>query len=67
MSRDTEEWDGDGCGNEDALCQGERVYVEMHNIGEDVVRASQVHFGRGELVRSKYGQLDTLTRNVSNQ
>ena len=43
------------------------VCVEMHDVGEDVVCASQEHFGRGELAGRKYGQLDTPTRNVSNQ
>ena len=43
------------------------VYGEMHDVGESVVCVSQEHFRRDELQRRKYWQLDTQTRNVSNE
>ena len=43
------------------------MYGDMDNVDEDVVSMSQEHMRRDELWRRKYGQLDTQTRNVSNQ
>ena len=43
------------------------MYGDMGDVDEDVVSVLQEHMRQDELWRRKYGQLDTQTRNVSNQ
>jgi len=57
VSRDAEKRDRNRRRDKYAICQWERVYVEMHNVSENMMCAAQEHLGRGEPARGECGQL----------